>query len=87
MSISMSISKGKGNIKHNDRTQLKAPKNVDSSRSKMNVYLIKDDIKQVYNELFQAAVDDYNANQKRADRKIKDYYSHINHSKKHITFH
>ena len=87
MAISMSISKGKGNIKHNDRTQLKAPKNVDKSRSAMNVYLIQDDIRVVYNELFQAAVDDYNQTQKRADRKINDYYSHINHSKKHNTFH
>ena len=87
MAISMSITKGKGNIKHNNRTQPKAPKNVDMNRSEMNVYLIQDDIKQVYNELFQASVDDYNQKQKRADRKIKDYYSHINHSKKHNTFH
>ena len=87
MAISMSISKGKGNIKHNNRTQPKAPKNVDMNRSEMNVYLIQDDIREVYKKLFQASVDNYNQTQKRADRKIKDYYSHINHSKKHNTFH
>jgi len=43
--------------------------------------------KDAYKRIFGQAVEDYNAKQKRADRKIKDYYSHIcNDSKKHPVY-
>lgn len=85
--LSMSIAKGKGNQKHNTREQELSPLNVDPSRTKNNVILIHDDIQEAYHRLFDTALEHYNAKQKRNDRKIKDYYRHINNSKKEKTFH
>ena len=85
--LSMSIAKGKGNQKHNTREQELSPLNVDPSRTKNNVILIHDNIQEAYHHLFDTALEHYNAKQKRNDRKIKDYYRHINNSKKEKTFH
>ncbi|WP_248619263.1 plasmid recombination protein [Lactobacillus johnsonii] len=41
-----------------------------------------EDIRDIYNQEFGQAVKDYNAKQKRKDRRIKDYYSKIKNSKK-----
>lgn len=87
MEMSMSIAKGSGNQKHNTRTQPHQPKNVDFSRTKDNVTVLHDDIREVYHQLFDAALEKYNARQKRNDRKIKDYYKHISNSKREKTFH
>ena len=35
------------------------------------------DIKQVYHEQFDEALKEYNARQTREDRKIEDYFSHV----------
>lgn len=87
MEMSMSIAKGNGNQKHNTRSQPHQPKNVDFSRTKNNVTVLHDDIRDVYHQLFDAALEKYNAKQKRNDRKIKDYYKHISNSKREKTFH
>lgn len=84
---SMSITKGKGNMKHNERKQSKKPRNVDFSRTHLNLVLENKDIKNVYHELFDKSIDEYNLNQKRNDRKIKDYYTKIVHDKKTKPFH
>ncbi len=85
--MSMSITKGRGNQKHNTRTQTAKPQNVDFSRTEENITVIDENIKDTYHELFDSALEKYNAKQKRKDRKIKDYYSHIANSKKEKLFH
>jgi hypothetical protein len=52
------------------------------SRSHLNKYLVQEDVKDLYKREFGEALEKYNAKQKRADRKIKDYYKHIEASKK-----
>ena len=74
----------KGSIGHNNRDFI-AP-NVDKSRTHKNITLVKEDIQTVYHELFDKALDDYNARQKRKDRRIKNYYEHINRSKQEKPF-
>ena len=44
-------------------------------------------IKKVYHELFDDALERYNAKQKRSDRKIDDYYEKIRQSKQEKLFH
>lgn len=57
-------------------------KHIDFSRTEQNKTLVKKDIKEMYEEIFGEAVQEYNDKQKRKDRKIKDYYSKIYHDKK-----
>lgn len=85
--LSMSISKGKGNQKHNTREQKEHPINVDHERTKDNIVICNYEIHEAYNKLFKDVLEEYNAKQKRTDRKIKDYYKHIANSKREKTFH
>lgn len=55
---------------------------IDSERSHENKYLVEKDLKELYQEEFGGALENYNAKQKRKDRKIDDYYKHIESSKK-----
>lgn len=55
---------------------------IDSKRSHENKYLVQKDLKELYQEEFGGALENYNAKQKRKDRKIDDYYKHIESSKK-----
>lgn len=87
MKYSMSVTKGMGNQKHNLREQYKHPQNVDFERTKDNIVLRNTDMREAYHQIFDKAVADYNARQKRSDRKIKDYYSKIANSKKEKLFH
>lgn len=87
MKFSMSITKGLGNQKHNNRTQKETTKNVNHDLTFLNVTLLDENIRNVYHELFDPSLKKYNAKQKRNDRKIKDYYSKIAGSKKEKTFH
>lgn len=66
---------GKGSITHNSRKF--SASNVDKERTSQNVTYCNEDIKQVYHELFDEALERYNAKQKRKDRQIKDYYVKI----------
>ncbi|WP_257153414.1 plasmid recombination protein, partial [Bacillus pseudomycoides] len=74
------------NIKHNNRTISEKEKernsHIDYSRSDENKYLVQKDLKELYQEEFGEALEKYNAKQKRSDRKIEDYYKHIQSSKK-----
>jgi len=76
---------GKGSINHNTRAF--SAKNVDKERSKYNVEFCHSDIKEVYHELFDEALERYNAKQKRSDRKIDSYYEKIRQSKQEKLFH
>ena len=53
---------------------------------KNNITLINEDIKQVYHKLFDKALSEYNAKQKRKDRQIKNYYEKIKRSKQEKLF-
>lgn len=83
----MSITKGLGNQKHNNRTQKETTKNVNHDLTFLNVTLLDENIRNVYHELFDPSLEKYNAKQKRSDRKIKDYYSKIANSKQEKLFH
>ena len=76
---------GKGSVSHNTRTF--SAKNVDKERSEYNVEFCHLDIKKVYHELFDDALERYNAKQKRNDRKIDNYYEKIRQSKQEKLFH
>jgi len=76
---------GKGSVNHNSR-KFKA-ENVDADRSHLNIDYCNESIKQVYHELFDEALERYNAKQTRADRKIENYYEKIRSSKQEKPFH
>ena len=76
---------GKGSINHNTRAF--SAKNVDTQRSICNVEFCHRDIRSVYHELFDEALERYNAKQKRSDRKIDNYYEKIRQSKQEKLFH
>ena len=69
---SISHCQGKGCLSHNNRVF--KPNNVDSSRSSDNITFIKQNISDAYEKCFGSAVERYNAQQKRNDRKILDGY-------------
>jgi hypothetical protein len=87
MEFSMSITKGLGNQKHNNRTQKETTKNVNHDLTFLNVTLLDEDIRSIYHVLFDPSLKKYNAKQKRNDRKINDYYSKIANSKQEKLFH
>lgn len=86
MSVSLKKATNKTNIKHNNRAMSDKDKernsHIDESRSHENVYLVQKDLKELYQEEFGEALENYNAKQKRNDRKIDDYFKHIQSSKK-----
>ena len=55
---------GKGSVNHNTRAF--SAKNVDKDRSKDNIEFCNKNIKEVYHELFDEALERYNAKQKQA---------------------
>lgn len=81
----VSMPQGKGSQMHNRREYEKIgrpiPDNIDVSKSSENITLVDKDIRQAYQEIFGEALEQYNGKQKRADRKIEDYYDHIQKSK------
>ena len=76
---------GKGSVNHNTRAF--SAKHVDKERSRNNVEFCHADIKAVYHQLFDEALERYNAKQKRSDRKIDDYYEKIRQGKQEKLFH
>lgn len=80
----LSITIGGGDIRHNNR--LFKPSNVDHSRTPDNITLVRENIQDAYHNLFNESVIKYNENQKRNDRKIKNYFDKIYRSKKEKPF-
>ena len=76
---------GKGSVNHNSRKF--HAKNTDPQRSRCNVEYCNQDIREVYHELFDGALERYNAKQTRKDRKIEDYYEKIRSGKQEKPFH
>ena len=85
MQRTISAMVGKGSVNHNSR-KFKA-ENVDGERSYLNIDYCNENIKDVYHELFDEALQEYNAKQTRNDRKINDYYEKIRNSKQEKPFH
>lgn len=85
MQRTISAMVGKGSVNHNSR-KFKAA-NVDAERSHLNIEYCNENIRDVYHKLFDAAQEEYNARQTRADRCIKDYYEKIRSGKQEKPFH
>ncbi|PHB23777.1 plasmid recombination protein [Bacillus pseudomycoides] len=69
-------------LSHNNRENIHGNPGIDPSRLEENIYFVQKDIRSVYKDVFQEAVDKYNEKQKRNDRKIKDYYDKIHKDEK-----
>lgn len=85
MGVSISFKKAtkQTSIKHNNRDfsekdwQSEYHNHIDKNRTDLNIVLCQKDIKEMYHELFDESVNEYNKKQKRKDRRIKDYYSKV----------
>lgn len=81
MSFSFGSNYKKTSIKHNERKpedegKLKDfGKHIHWDKTGQNAILVSKPIKQVYADVFQKSVDEYNSKQRRKDRKIKNFYS------------
>ncbi|EOP77977.1 hypothetical protein IGM_06752 [Bacillus cereus HuB4-4] len=64
-------------LSHNNRENIHGNPGIDPSRLHENIYFVQRDIRSVYKDVFQEAVDKYNEKQKRNDRKIDDYYNKV----------
>lgn len=82
--LSVSFRIGDGVLEHNNREF--SPQNVDANRTPDNVTYINRDLRELYDELFDDALEEYNQKQKRADRRIWDYYDHIKNGKQEKPF-
>lgn len=78
MGKTISFVKGKGSLSHNNRDFV--ADNVDKDRMDWNVYYIQQSLREAYDQIFGAAIEEYNAKQKRKDRQITDYLTDIKNS-------
>ena len=85
MKRTISAMVGHGSVNHNSRKF--HAKNTDPERSHLNVTYCQENIKAVYHELFDEALERYNAKQTRADRQIENYYEKIRSGKQEKPFH
>lgn len=72
---SISMCEGKGSLSHNNREF--TARNIDSTRTPNNIVLVQQALSDAYHQLFDEAVEKYNARQKRNDRKIHNYFEHL----------
>ena len=84
MKRTISAMRGKGSLTHNRRDFI--AKNVDSSRTPLNIEYRNEDIRTVYHKLFDNALARYNEKQTRKDRVIDDYYEKIRTGKQEKLF-
>lgn len=75
LSKTISMCQGKGSLSHNNREF--TAKNIDPSRTPDNIVFVQQDLCEAYHRLFDGVIADYNAKQKRNDRKIPDYFQHL----------
>ena len=69
---------------HNIRDERYTDKqeHIDKALTEQNVTVRDVPVRQAYAEIFGQSVEEYNAKQKRADRRITDYYDKIKHDKR-----
>ena len=84
MQRTISFMKGEGSTNHNDRVFL--TENVDKDRVQYNITYCNEKIEDAYHKLFDEALEKFNARQKRADRRIEDYYEKIRTGKQENPF-
>ena len=75
---------GEGVVAHNRRTYF--AENVDQTRTHLNVEYCYTPIEDAYHQLFDVALAEFNAKQKRKDRCIENYYEKIRDGKQEKTF-
>ena len=80
----ISAMSGDGVVAHNRRTY--TAENVDPTRTHLNIEYCYTPIEQAYHELFDEALAEFNAKQKRKDRCIGNYYEKIRDGKQEKTF-
>lgn len=85
MQRTISVMVGKGSVNHNSRVF--HAKNTDPERASLNHNYCNENIKTVYHELFDEALERFNAKQTRTDRVIVDYYEKIRSGKQEKPFH
>ena len=73
----ISHARGCGQMNHNNREHKLFGANVDISRIKDNVIYIKEDLMVAYEKCYGQAQRNFDGKQKRDDRKIVDYYTHL----------
>lgn len=80
---SISFGQGRGSRYHNMRQYPdgKMPDNINPELTSENVVWKDETLRRAYTRIFGDAVKEYNAKQKRQDRKIKSYYAQIKNSK------
>lgn len=84
MKRTISAMSGDGVVAHNRRTYI--AENVDQTRTHLNIEYCYTPIEQAYHELFDEAQAEYNAKQKRKDRRIENYYEKICNGDQEKTF-
>lgn len=84
MERTISFMNGEGSLGHNTRAFIAS--NVHEERTKDNIVLKDENLKKVYHKLFDKSLEEYNARQKRKDRKIKNYYDKIARSRQEKLF-
>lgn len=72
MAVKISGMMGTGSMGHNNRKFI--TENVDPARTEQNITLCRENLKQVYHELFDEALAEYNAKKTKTRDKIPDYY-------------
>lgn len=71
----ISYSGGKGKLRHNNRDIVSS--NVDPNRVKDNITFISLPVRVAYDKIFKEAQEEYDAKQKRNDRKIHNYFDKL----------
>lgn len=71
----ISYARGKGKLRHNNREMISP--NVDRSKIGDNITLKRQSLADAYEEIFGEATEKYNAQQRRSDRKIKNYFEKL----------
>ncbi len=76
---------GRGDLNHNNRSII--AESIQEDRIKDDIIICQRSLKQLYHDLFDEVLAEFNAKQARHDRKIANYQEHIRHSrqeKEHI---
>ncbi len=81
--ISISFRVDSGVVEHNNR--IFSAKNVDAARTCDNVIYKSENLQEVYHQLFDKALTEYNS-KKRSNERITDYYEHIRNGKQEKLF-
>ena len=72
MVTTISFVVGKGSLSHNNRTFI--AENVVEERIELDEFYKQEPLEDAYDKMFGQAVAEYNAGQRRKDRKIDDYF-------------